>query len=503
MPSAGQVVGVVSSGDASVDATNRSEDVDITTGEASGSNETSNLTGQTTEFLGSLNVGTSDIIGAEAPFGNIQEGDNSSSVAQAADATTGDGVAGQVIGVVTAAGGSADIVAANTTTDSDVETGEAETENTLAALVGQNNAFQDTNVGVADIIDSSAPGGNIQEGDNDLSSDQSANATTGDGVAGQVIGAVSAGDASIDATNRSDDVDIETGGAEAENAAASLVGLNESEFGDTNVDVADIVNSHADAGNIQEGDNETEQSQDASAATGDGVGGQVIGAVTSAGGSADIVAANTTTDADIETGGAEAENELASLTGQNNAFNDTNVGVADIIDSSADFGNLQEGDNDLSADQAANATTGDGVAGQILGVVSAGDASVDATNRTDDVDVVTGDALATNAAARLTGQNVSFLGDTNVDVADITGSSAANLQEGDNSGDLSQAANAATGDAVGGQVAGVVTSAGGSADLVLSNTSEDVDGDTGDSTFANLDEDFVGQAFSVEGGLDI
>jgi hypothetical protein len=45
---------------------------------------------------------------------------------------------------------------------------------------------------------------------------------------------------------------------------------------------------------------------------------------------------------------------------------------------------------------------------------------------------------------------------------------------------------------VAGQVAGVVTSAGGSADLVLANTSEDSDAESGDGDFDNNDESFTG-----------
>ncbi len=65
--------------------------------------------------------------------------------------------------------------------------------------------------------------------------------------------------------------------------------------------------------------------------------------------------------------------------------------------------------------------------------------------------------------------------------------------DGDISSELAQDANAVSGDAVAGQVAGVVTSAGGSADLVLANTSEDVDGESGDASFDNDVEEFVGQ----------
>src|SRR5688572_21730738 len=60
---------------------------------------------------------------------------------------------------------------------------------------------------------------------------------------------------------------------------------------------------------------------------------------------------------------------------------------------------INEGDADGEVEQEGSASSGDGVAGQVAGVVSAGDASVDATNRSDDVEVQTGNATGTNTAA--------------------------------------------------------------------------------------------------------
>ena len=151
---------------------------------------------------------------------------------------------------------------------------------------------------------------------------------------------------------------------------------------------------------------------------------------------------------------------------------------------------MQEGDNDLEADQDARAASGDGVGGQVLGVVSAGDASVDATNRSEDVEVETGETFAENDLAAFVGLTAGS--STDLAAADVFNLAATNVQEGDNDKEASQSANAASGDAVGGQVAGVVTSAGGSADLVLANTSEDAEGTTGDSDFENEDLSFTG-----------
>jgi hypothetical protein len=299
------------------------------------------------------------------------------------------------------------------------------------------------------IADSASAGGD-NDSEDDISSEveQAGASNSGDAVGGQVVGVVSAGDASVDATNRSEDVDIETGTASAENDLEQQVGqLNEG--GGENESEAEI---------------SSEVAQDASASTGDGVGGSVIGVVTSAGGSADVVAANTSEDVDIETGDATDFNFLDAFVGQ-----EMNEGGDD---------NDSEDDISFEAAQTSAASTGDGVGGQVLGIVSAGDASVDATNSSSDVDVETGDAYSENDAEYFVGQE----NDTDD-----------NFSDGEIASELAQDASTNSGDAVAGQVAGVVTSAGGSADLVLANTSEDVDGETGFSEFVNESEEFVGQ----------
>ena len=270
----------------------------------------------------------------------------------------------------------------------------------------------------------------------------------------------------------------------ARNDAASFVGLTGGTT--TALSAADDNILNGNAANVQLGDNAYDLAQDATATTGDGVGGQVIGVVTSAGGSADVVAANTSEGVDIETGDADANNDAAAFVGLN--ATGTAGLAADILNASAT--NVQEGDNELSAAQDATSASGDGVGGSVIGVVSAGDASVDATNHSEDVDVETGDADSANDFA-------AFVGLTNgsttaLNAADILNGNAANVQEGDNAKDLSQSADATSGDAVAGQVAGVVTSAGGSADLVLANTSEDADAESGDGEFDNSDESFTG-----------
>jgi hypothetical protein len=347
------------------------------------------------------------------------------------------------------------------------------------AVAGLALAASFGSVARADIDNASAT--NVQEGDNDSETNQSGTASSGDAVAGQVAGVVSSGDASVDATNHSEDVDITTGDAFGANSASSFVGLT---AGSDTAVVADIINGAAT--NVQEGDNASEITQAAEASSGDGVGGSVIGVVTSAGGSADVVAANTSEDVDLETGDAQADNDAAAFVGLN--ASGTVLSAADIVNASAT--NVQEGDNDFSADQSAEAASGDAVGGQVLGVVSAGDASVDATNSSTDVSAESGEAFAANSVAAFVGLTAGS--DTAVTAADILNGAAANVQQGDNAAESVQAANASSGDSVGGQVAGVVTSAGGSADLVLANTSEDTDGTTGDSDFENFDTSFTG-----------
>ena len=336
-----------------------------------------------------------------------------------------------------------------------------------------------------DVANASAT--NVQVGDNENSTEQSGSASSGDAVAGQVAGVVSSGDASVDATNHSEDVDVETGDATGTNDAASFVGMTAGSSTVLSAAGDDIINGNA--ANVFVGDNSYDLAQDATATTGDGVGGQVIGVVTSAGGSADVVAANTSEGVDIETGDADASNDAAAFVGLN-ATGTAGLFAAgdDILNASAT--NVQVGDNELSASQDATSASGDGVGGSVIGVVSAGDASVDATNHSEDVDVETGDADSSNDFA-------AFVGLTNgsttaLNAADILNGNAANVFEGDNSKDLAQSADATSGDAVAGQVAGVVTSAGGSADLVLANTSTDSDAESGDGDFDNSDESFTG-----------
>jgi len=158
--------------------------------------------------------------------------------------------------------------------------------------------------------------------------------------------------------------------------------------------------------------------------------------------------------------------------------------------------NSQEGDNRSMTDQSGDGTSGDSVAGQVAGVVSGGNTSVDATNATDHSDASSGDARGTNTSSTITGPNaISGCSSLTVDTctADLFSPGAiANGQEGDNRSQTNQSANTTSGSAVAGEVVGVVTSAGGSADVVLANSSTFVDISSGDSRFDNSTNTIVG-----------
>jgi hypothetical protein len=162
------------------------------------------------------------------------------------------------------------------------------------------------------------------------------------------------------------------------------------------------------------------------------------------------------------------------------------------IDNSGDAGNVQEGDNSTDTDQDGESTSGDAIVGQVAGVVSSGDTSVDATNRTEDAEATSGDVEGSNLINSVTGNNFGATCPLLADIsaaqcpfADIVNAgSAGNLHEGDNSTATDQAATAVSGDAVAGQVFGVVTS--GSADVVVANTTLDVDITSGDANFDNV-----------------
>jgi hypothetical protein len=161
------------------------------------------------------------------------------------------------------------------------------------------------------------------------------------------------------------------------------------------------------------------------------------------------------------------------------------AGLAPIAQ--AQVQNAQEGDNKSSTDQSGEGGSGDAVVGQVAGVVSGGNTSVDATNGTDRSSAESGDATADNTSTGLVGHNVTGTCGSTADCpfADTFSPQATNIQEGDNKSNVNQDATALSGSAVAGGVVGVVTSSGGSADLVLGNGTANSDAATGDAKFSN------------------
>jgi hypothetical protein len=509
---AGQVVGVVAAGATSVDASNTSDNVDVTTGDAHSANGAGAAVGLAFTEGSDVEINPADINNVHGTDHlNVQDGNNAQTARQSATSATGDGVAGEVIGAVTSAGGSASIVAANTSRDSDVTTGDAHTSNASAAFVGDVTNNNEIEIGVGDVSGvSTGSVSNVQDGNNRQTLNQTSNATTGDGVAGQVIGAVSAGATSIDARNTSDNVDVTTGDAHSTNESHAYVGLASSRGDDIEVgaSASDVSNVNIDSyANIQDGNNRQTLTQSASSATGDGVAGEVIGAVTSAGGSASIVAANSSTNSDVTTGDARSDNYSAAFVGQ--ALSDDGaVRVSDVSNISLDEdSNVQDGDNAQTARQSASASSGDGVAGQVIGAVSAGATSIDARNTSDNVSVESGDARSSNSSRSFVGLAFADGGNVEVGPSDVTnvnlGDEDANIQDGSNRQTLTQSSGATTGDAVGGEVIGAVTSAGGSASIVAANTSTNSDVTTGDARSTNDSAAIVGQAFSEDDNVQV
>jgi hypothetical protein len=460
---------------------------------------------------------------------NAQTGDNRARTRQSSRASTGDGIAGQIIGASTS-GGSSSIVASSTSRNVGVFTGDADSQNHSTTFAGES---------ISDLFDSVTAQGcvancealatatavltatNRQTGDNTSSSSQSSHASTGDGVAGQVIAASTSGGSSrIDARNDSSDSEVSTGNADASNHATSASGLEITDVTATALATgcfvdcifADTATAQVSATNTQTGDNTSRPRQSASASTGEGVAGQVIDASTS-GGSNTIVASNTSRRVDVATGDADAHNSATASAGL--AINGVTstaqalgcfdaCGGIGIATATAVASNTQTGDNVARVSQAAHASTGDGVAGQDIGAVTRGGAThVDATNRTEDSNVMTGDGDASNSSHTSAGLSVVSVSATATGVGCLglcipvpafatASTTATNNQTGNNSRSASQAANASSGDAVGGQV--VAVSSTGPVTVRLSNTSTNTNTESGLADEDNSDNAFVGLA---------
>jgi hypothetical protein len=212
-----------------------------------------------------------------------------------------------------------------------------------------------------------------------------------------------------------------------------------------------------------------------------------------------VTSSNSSDGTSTESGDASAHNSgtaqvgLAGGSSQqdgSNSADQSGADGADIVNNQAT--NVQEGDNELDASQDATATSGSTIGGQVIGAVSDGALTVDATNSSTDVDLSSGDADASNNFAAFVG--LSGASATSLGADDILNNQATNVQSGDNSSDLFQNTDASTGDAVGGQVFG--GRASGPTDVVLANTSGDANADTGDADESNNTDQFTGLAAS-------
>jgi hypothetical protein len=339
--------------------------------------------------------------------------------------------------------------------------------------------------GVASADISNTRAGNVEQGNNRSRQRQDGADASGDAIGGQVSGITSAGTTTLDAHNVSTDVIVDTGDAESSNDAGTFVGHDGCPAGaPAATDITNVV-----ACTVQEGGDRSNATQSANASSGDAVGGQVIAAVVSTDASADIVTDNTTASSDIDTGDALALNDLRAFVGQRDHARLAETG--DIRNARADI--VQEGDNRLGAVAHADATSGTGVAGQVVGLVSAGRAVIDARNLTREADVVSGVAQASNDESVFVGLEHDLFDAT----ADLNSVVAFESQQGDNRADLRNDAGATSGTALAGQISGIVVAAGGSVDAVLDETGLNSTAASGNTTFSNAGSMFVGLRFAT------
>jgi hypothetical protein len=152
------------------------------------------------------------------------------------------------------------------------------------------------------------------------------------------------------------------------------------------------------------------------------------------------------------------------------------TGDAKVVNFNITYVSANYGDRDVEVEQEALAVSGDAVAGQLIDVDARGpgcvNVQVHATNRVEDSTVRSGDATAINQSIVLLDPGVSA-GDLEVDVE--------------------QEATAVSGDAIAGQVMGLVSGGGsrgcrGRVDLRAVNEVLDTKVLTGDATFLNKSE---------------
>lgn len=153
-----------------------------------------------------------------------------------------------------------------------------------------------------------------------------------------------------------------------------------------------------------------------------------------------------------------------------------------------------DADHESDARQTGSSGSGDAIGGQVVAATSSGDTSIDATNMSRDARVESGEAEGSNDLHRVTwttgfGDEDPFIEPLDEDDEDVED-------------DWHFSTFAITGDAIGGQILGVVTAASGSTDAVIANTSDEVDiasGDAGafDDAFAETGDAIGGQAGGI------
>jgi hypothetical protein len=209
----------------------------------------------------------------------------------------------------------------------------------------------------------------------------------------------------------------------------------------------------------------------------------------------------------VAVSGVLASAGLASA--QGTTANQFNTCRRDAGGTGGNCNNTQYGDNSGNVDQEGSASSGSGVAGQVSGVVSSGDVSVNASNRTDHVNVTTGNATGSNNGTMDVGTGIQIGsrasgpgGTANLfnvcrRLAGGPGGNCNNAQYGNNDGGLDQSANASSGDGIAGQIIGAVTTSGGSARLNLDNATSHANVTTGNGTFNNNSNAFVGRGIVI------
>lgn len=215
-------------------------------------------------------------------------GDNEVDIHQSADSTTGQSLAGAQVGAFVGGGL---FVVSNVTDGARADSGNADADNGASADVGP--------FGSAPFLGDALI---THEGDNEFDLFQSADAETGDALAGvQLFGTV-AGDTEIEATNNADDAHADSGSADASNSASGTVGPR-AEAGFL-----------GDAGIVHEGDNEADGHQSARSKSGTALsGGQVFGSA--GGGQVRIVASNSSTNSRARSGKAKGSNSFRADVG--------------------------------------------------------------------------------------------------------------------------------------------------------------------------------------------